>query len=92
MEIEKLIKNAYLFFEKNNFTGIYLAFDIGEDIVCFGGNPDIPFYGCRSVAVNKKTGECNWFIETDEDNEAKLNNAVELKIPIECMNINTKSI
>lgn len=83
MEIRKLVKKAYDFLKKNNFIGIYLIFDIGGCIVCFGGNPDIPFYGCRSVAVDKKTGECKWFIETDEDNETKLNNAVEIEVPRE---------
>lgn len=83
MENKKLFKNAYDFLEKNNFIGIYLAFDIGEELVCFGGNPDIPFYGCRSVAVKKKTGECEWFIETIEEHESKLENAIELEVPTE---------
>lgn len=80
----ELFKIAFEFLKKEQLIGLYLAYDIGEKIVFFGGNPDEPYYGCRSVAVNKKSKQCNWFIiETNEDNEKILDNAEEIKIPEE---------
>lgn len=84
MEKDKLFKIAYDFLNKENLCGLYLAYDIGNRIVCFGGNPNNPYYGCRSVGVDKNTGNCEWFIvEADEGNEKILDESVEIDIPQE---------
>lgn len=78
----KLFEMAYCFLKKEQLTGLYLAYDIGDNIVCFGGNPKLPYYGCRSVAVNKKSKKCDWFIiDTNENNEKILEKAREIEIP-----------
>ena len=56
----RLFEIAYEFLKKEHLIGLYLAYDIGTSIVCFGGNPEEPYYGCRSVSVDKKTGNCEW--------------------------------
>ena len=80
MKLMELFKIAYDFLKNENFDGLYLAYDIGDRIVCFGGNPNEAFYGCRSVSVNKKNGECKWFIENNDENEQLLDNADEVEI------------
>lgn len=79
---DNLFEIAYKFLKNEQLTGLYLAYDIGDKIVCFGGNPDLPYYGCRSVVVNKENQQCEWFvIESNEENENLLDNAEEMKIP-----------
>ena len=79
-----LFKIAYDFLKKEQLIGLYLANDIGDKIVCFGGNPDQQYYGCRAASVDKKSGRVEWFItETNENNEKMLENAVEICIPLE---------
>lgn len=80
MEIN-LFKISYDFLKKEKLIGLYLAYDIGDRIVCFGGNPEEPYYGCRSVSVDKKTGSCEWFVESDEENDKILDKSVEINIP-----------
>lgn len=83
MENDKLFKIAFDFLSKEHFYGLYLAYDIGDRLVFFGGNPSEPYYGCRSVSVDKKNGNCEWFIvETDKENEKMLDEAAEIEIPI----------
>lgn len=80
---KNLFKIAYNFLKNENLAGLYLAYDTGDMVVCFGGNPEDPYYGCRSVAVDKKTGNCEWFVESDEKNDRVLDESVEIDIPQE---------
>ena len=64
-----LFKIAYDFLKNEQLKGIYLAFDAEDKLICFGGNPCEPNYGCRSVAINKKDGKCTWFVLGIDDKE-----------------------
>ena len=61
MEFEIMFKTAYDILKKEGFEGIYLARETDSMIVFYGGDPDIRFYGLRTVFVDKKTGEGGWF-------------------------------
>lgn len=82
--MKELFKIAYDFLKKDNFIGIFYACDTGDSLVCCGGNPDIPFYGCRTVAVDKSSKKASWFvIATNEENEEKFDTGMQVDIPNE---------
>lgn len=83
MPNNRLIKIAYEFFEKNSLFGIYKISDIGDRIVAFGGDPNRKIYGCRSVEVNKITGEVKMFCSWLPENEKLLDNSFDITIPKE---------
>ena len=66
MQNNELIKKAYEYFEKGSLRGLYAVYDIGDCIVAFGGNPNIKIYGCRSIEVNKISGDIKLFCFVDE--------------------------
>jgi len=79
-----LFKIAYDFLKNEQLEGLYLAYDTEDKLICFGGNPDEPYYGCRSVVVSKEDGSCKWFvIGIDEEKEKILDEAEEVAIPSE---------
>lgn len=81
MQSNELIKRAYEFLKSNNLDGIYKLSDIGNSIVAFGGNPNSKIYGCRSVEVNKDTGETKLFAAWFPSNMKLLDNALDIEIP-----------
>ncbi len=83
MQNNELIKKAYEYFEKSAMCGLYAVYDIGDCIVAFGGNPNKKIYGCRSIEVNKISGEVKLFASWLPVNEKLLDNASEIKIPDE---------
>lgn len=79
-----LFKIAYDFLKEDQLIGLYLAYDIGDKLVCFGGNPNESYYGCRSVAIDRKSKKIEWFIiEMNETNEKRLEDAAEVEVPIQ---------
>ena len=83
MQNNELIKKAYEHFEKDSMRGLYAVYDIGDRIVAFGGNPDKKIYGCRSIEVNKISGEIKLFASWMNENEKLLDDAIVLNIPEE---------
>ena len=83
MQNNELIKRAYEFLKNNNLVGIYKLSDIGNSIVAFGGDPNKKLYGCRSVRINKITGESELFGAWLPENEILLDNAIDIPVPKE---------
>ena len=83
MQNNELIKKAYEHFEKGTMHGLYAVYDIGDRIVAFGGNPNKKMYSCRSVEVNKISGEVKLFASWMNENEKLLDDAIALDIPEE---------
>ena len=83
MQNNELIKKAYEYFEKGSLRGLYAVYDIGDCIVAFGGNPNIKIYGCRSIEVNKISGDIKLFASWMNNNEELLENGIALDIPEE---------
>lgn len=81
MQNIELIKRAYDYFENGAMHGLYAVYDIGDSIVAFGGNPNSKIYGCRSVEVNKDTGEVKLFASWFPSNTELLDNALDIEIP-----------
>ncbi len=81
MQNNELIKRAYEFLKSKNLVGIYKLSDIGNSIVAFGGDPNSKMYGCRSVEVNKDTGEVKLFASWFPSNTELLDNALDIEIP-----------
>lgn len=83
MQNIELIKTAYDYLRKNGLVGIYKLSDIGNSIVAFGGDPKKKLYGCRSVRINKITGESELFGAWLPENEILLDNAIDIPVPKE---------
>lgn len=83
MQNNELIKKAYEYFEKGTMHGLYAVYDIGDRIVAFGGDQNKKIYGCRSIEVNKISGEVKLFAPWMNENEKLLDDATTLDIPEE---------
>lgn len=85
MKNPELIEIAYNRLIEKGLIGIYSVYDIGNSIVAFGGNPNEKIYGCRSVEVNKVSGEVKMFSSLLQENEDLLDAASNNEIPDEYM-------
>lgn len=81
MQNTEIIKIAYDYLKKHGFNGIYKLSDIGNSVVAFGGNPKEKIYGCRSVEVNKITGEIKLFGAWLPENIKVLEMSTDIDIP-----------
>lgn len=81
MQNTEIIKIAYDYLKEHGFSGIYKLSDIGSSVVAFGGNPKEKIYGCRSVEVNKITGEVNLFGAWLPENMKILDMSIDIDIP-----------
>lgn len=81
---KELFNIAYKFLKKEQLIGIYLAYELNDKLICFGGDPEMPYYGCRSVEVNKYDKTCKWYVlDVFGENEKLLDMAKEIEIPWE---------
>lgn len=83
MQNIELIKITYDYLNPNGLVGIYKLSDIGNSIVVFRGDPNKKLYGCRSVKINKVTGESELFGTWLPENEKLLDNAIDIPLPKE---------
>lgn len=83
MKIELIYKKAYELLKTDNLHGIYKAKDLGNFFLFYGGNPNETYYGIRTVSVDKKTGQADWFdINANRD---IIKNSKDIDIPEEYM-------
>ncbi len=56
---------AYDFIRSTVFDGIGKAYDMGDYYMFIADDPDIVYYTCRSLRVNKNTGAVEWYTYED---------------------------
>lgn len=72
---------AYDAIQKTVFEGIGKAYDIGDCYMFIADNPDVIYYTCRTVLVNKSTGDIEWYSYDDTlKNENKEKTKKELEV------------
>lgn len=81
MKFEELCEKAYNLLLEDGFKGFYLIKELSDKYVFYGGDPDVAYYGLRTVYADKKTGEVKWFDINQHRKEIK--ESKEIKVPKE---------
>ena len=74
-------KIAYDVINKSTFDGIGEAYDMGDCYMFVADDPNIVYYTCRSLLVDKHTGDVKWYTFHDMMlNEDREKNKKELEV------------